>query len=840
TLIGFSAQDGTADEHVVLNTWNNTGDYYIRVSGRNGTFNNRDPFQLKVTVLGGACGSFIPANLPPSGTNPTAGNFKTIILQDVNRMEGSAAEKSALVSKLQALAGRSEVQGVLVDLSLDPRIVAVRDQAIANSGCPYATNLWATEAQSIIKRYWELNSALAYVVLVGNDGVIPFFRYPDRSPVSPESDFEPPVLDNSISEANLRLKYVLSQDAYGARTEISLQDRTLPLPELAVGRLVETAAEASTVVDAYLSTGAGVAPRPSSALVTSYGFLEDGSRAVLQQLQDGLTPTSGPAPTIDSLIDPAAQPPEDPHSWTADQLRNLLLGSRHDLIFLAGHFNPSRLLAADYTTTVSAAEIAASPVNFTNALIYSSGCHSGYNIVNDQGVPGVTDAPPDWTQAFARKGATLIAGTGYQYGDADATEYSERLYLNFTQQLRIGTGPVAIGKALLTAKRDYLATTGVEIDGIFEKTILVSTLFGLPMLSVDLPNRIAAPTLPPVVSGTSPVLAGTPGATLKLHTADITITPTLQRVTKDLINAANNAPVQTVYYTGANGVVARPGYPILPLEIANVTNVDGVVRGVGFRGGVFADESNIQPHTSVPATELAGSHPVFYSPFFFPVQPWQVNYYDYLTDPLNGTIRLMVTPVQYKSNAAGSVTGTLRHFTSMQFRLYYSQDKSAAALAAPPTIAHVGTQVSGDTVQFSIEVNRSNEVAGVQEVWVTYSTVNGTTWQPLDLIRNPNNPGLWEGTLTGVQPADLRFIVQAASGTGLISLDTNQGDYYTPGIDPGALPLPPSSGQPQAQATTITLQNPPNAGAFGEQAAVTARLTSNGTPLAGQLINFGL
>src|SRR5690606_11639139 len=148
-----------------------------------------------------------------------------------------------------------------------------------------------------------------------------------------------------------------------------------------------------------------------------------------------------------------------PLSWTADQLRNLLLTQRHDLIFLAGHFNPSRLLAADYTTTLSAAEVAASTVNFANAIVYSSGCHSGYNIVNDHAVPNVTEAPPDWAQAFARKGALLIAGTGYQYGDADYQEYSERLYLAFTQRLRVGTGPVAVGQALVAAKRDYLADT---------------------------------------------------------------------------------------------------------------------------------------------------------------------------------------------------------------------------------------------------------------------------------------------------------------------------------------------------------------------------------------------
>jgi hypothetical protein len=63
---------------------------------------------------------------------------------------------------------------------------------------------------------------------------------------------------------------------------------------------------------------------------------------------------------------------------------------------------------------------------------------------------------PDWAQAANSQGITLIAGTGYQYGDTDFIEYSERLYLDFTRQLRAGSGAVPVGKALVEAKQ-YLA-----------------------------------------------------------------------------------------------------------------------------------------------------------------------------------------------------------------------------------------------------------------------------------------------------------------------------------------------------------------------------------------------
>ena len=108
------------------------------------------------------------------------------------------------------------------------------------------------------------------------------------------------------------------------------------------------------------------------------------------------------------------------------------------MIFLAGHFSANSALAADFSTNLLTTDLAASSVDLTNAIVFSAGCHSGYNLVDGDAIPGVT-MPLDWAQAFARKKATLVAGTGYQYGDTDFLEYSERLYNNFARQLRAGT-----------------------------------------------------------------------------------------------------------------------------------------------------------------------------------------------------------------------------------------------------------------------------------------------------------------------------------------------------------------------------------------------------------------
>ena len=177
-------------------------------------------------------------------------------------------------------------------------------------------------------------------------------------------------------------------------------------------------------------------------------------------------------------------------------------------MFLAGHFSANDALAADYRTNVLTTELpAATTPNLANSIVFSAGCHAGYNLVNGDAVPNVTQ-PLDWAQAFAQKRATLIAGTGYQYGDTDFVAHSERLYVNLAQELG-----GAIGNSLLRAKQRFLEDSP-GLSALDEKALLQTTLFGLPMLSV---NTTPAPP-PGEGSDVNPGAgrSGTPGFDLGL------------------------------------------------------------------------------------------------------------------------------------------------------------------------------------------------------------------------------------------------------------------------------------------------------------------------------------
>jgi hypothetical protein len=167
------------------------------------------------------------------------------------------------------------------------------------------------------------------------------------------------------------------------------------------------------------------------------------------------------------------------------------------------------------------------------------------------------------------------------------------------------------------------------------------------------------------------------------------------------------------------------------------------------------------------------------------------------------------------------------------------------ALAAPPAILKVLATSDDGQVTFQATV-AGDPAAGIQEVWVTYTgtpcDANGLcTWQSLDLVQNEGDSTLWEGMLQldGTPPADLRYVVQAVNGVGLVTMADNLGAYFVPDFDPaepsaGADPVSPPA------PTVLALQSPPTSDAYNDTASFGALVTSDGAPLAEQRVVFAL
>ncbi len=509
--------------------------------------------------------------------------------------------------------------------------------------------------------------------------------------------------------------------------------------------------------------------------------------------------------------------------------------SRHDVIFLAGHFSANSALAADFKTSVLTTDLAASTTDFTNSIVFSAGCHSGYNLVDGDAIPGVT-LPLDWAQAFARKKVTLIAGTGYQYGDTDFLEYSERLYHNFARQLRAGVAgtPVAVGEALVQAKLAYLAATP-DIRGLHEKALLQATLFGLPMLGVNMPAGRGA--IPGTTAAIDPAVVGAgPAAALGLETFDLGVAPGLTARTQSLTNLDGGPAITASWLSGPDGVVTKPGEPALPLAVINVTPNDPglVLRGIGYRGGTFVDSGPVVPFTGAATTESRGVHVPFLSPVFYPSTMWTPNYFGALAG--NGGTQLLVTPAQYRAANVVDGTSTQRRHTGMNLRLFYSGNLSQAALSDAPTIVAVDAQQDATGgVTFAAQVV-GDPAAAIYQVWVTYTGGGTNAWTSVDLSQcvaplpvvcgASEDSRLWKGRLASA-PANLKYFVQAVNGVGLVARNDNVGAYF------GLGSLTPT-------ATTLALISAPSSAIVGDSPTVTAKLTyAAGVGLAGKLVAVG-
>jgi hypothetical protein len=407
--MGISMDPYATVQTIERNTYDLQENLYVRVVG---PYNLETPFTLDVTVEGGVCGDvgLVPSGLAVVDGTVTAGSYHTLILTDSDRLAGLPAEITDALADLETLAARSDVNGIVIDLA-DPkfeRVAVANDQADANLPCAAAKNMVAKEIKQVIDAYRDVNPSLQFIVLAGGADVIPFFQVQDVSGLAFEKEYVVPVSPSTASEAGLKTNLVQGQDAYGSQIDLTQAGYTLALPDLAVGRLVDSATEISAAVDAYIATDGVITP--NSSLVTGYDFVGDAAVVIKAEMDAGTNSSA------DTLIQAPGLPPTDSSAWTANQLRTKLVGGNFDIAVLTGHFSAGNLLAADYATELSATEIEAL-ADLTDVLVLALGCHGGYAIPNSDLLDNVSP-DPDWESEFLANGAAgYVSSTGYAYGD---------------------------------------------------------------------------------------------------------------------------------------------------------------------------------------------------------------------------------------------------------------------------------------------------------------------------------------------------------------------------------------------------------------------------------------
>jgi hypothetical protein len=199
----------------------------------------------------------------------------------------------------------------------------------ANPCDPYLANRVSAAIfqEAVLSAYQVYSPTLKNVVIVGNDQMIPFRRVPDDSYIANESLYLglSGVLPNNATHAALDLGYILTDDAYGDMRPLRWRGRELYVPDLAVGRLVESPYEIVRLVDEYLANNGQLQPR--TALVTGYDFLIDSGTAISDTLE-------GRFYTIDGLaLSGPGRPIQPKTSVVLDEERDM---EPHGVLLLAG------------------------------------------------------------------------------------------------------------------------------------------------------------------------------------------------------------------------------------------------------------------------------------------------------------------------------------------------------------------------------------------------------------------------------------------------------------------------------------------------------------------------
>ncbi len=937
-ISAISANPGTDNETIDTILWT-PGAYYVAVAPANGE-STGTPYRLEVELRGSALATAPPApNVAIRETLPAlvSGNAElitTLYIYNSQRMQQrfplQAAEVISISAALDFLIfnppsprGTTEYGMALNIANLQPApgepasntIAAAYARWDANRDNPFYANYIARIIDNVIEAVTVADATpgvsgpdpkfvlgsttnaplflpnVQYIVLVGGDETIPFFRTPDLTTIANEADYaaylrelDPSGIINEASAlgAALKNRMLLTDNAYGAERPYNFLSSPIHVPRMAVGRLVETPADIANYLARYAfeesateGNGYEIDYSPyfnanAGAFVSGYDFLIDQAETISDTLERAGFGPQQLSPTF--TITPGVVLPLINNQWTATDLEQAWFDGQLERNFpitgavspfashaqstgqllssvnahfdhwqvipaqeTAGTFPALRLLAPTYTND----PFTGAPGGyFVNTLHYSVGCHSGYNVpaaalsLAAQS-PDFATYAADFAQAFNRHAGNWIGNTGYGYGTLDGVDYSEQLAVLLTEELlrdvRDGDDVYvgqAIGTALMNAKQRYLRNLAV-ISAYDAKSMAVMTLYGLPFIPMRAFADYALPA-PPEIGGTSgtpppaerPVPAPIPvegGRVERLITVTIdfdSARTTLPRTGSTVFNLteADFTIVDSFVEAGFANDDGRPalrlltnnqvGAPVLPrfaydISVLNATGNERLVpRDVQFRGGTYGEEAGFKPQMTQVVSETSEllSETDIQPTFATGAGIWYpARFFGLSSVAAEGGIRdqLTAAAAQFRADADG-VTGTMRPYSQMVFRVLYIDPEAAGGAALledndPPVIERViveplgGSRITqGGTSTRAAVIASDTNGSGLSEVGAVY-ILNDTEWIPINFSQpDPqNNPQRWVAEIP-VSIGDVRLIVRATDAAGNTSYFTAKGSFNPP------------------------------------------------------------
>jgi hypothetical protein len=758
--------------------------------------------------------------------NPDA--VRTLILANVTRMAALGMDTTALPGKLQELASNPRVQGLVVDLSgvssLAPRYAAW-DADKGNADLVNALLFGSGGIHEYLRaQLLPAYTGVKHLVIVGDDRIVPFARVSDRTTLLPESTYADGANltpDGTTVGQALAGGSFLSDDPLAVLDPIAPSELSgvLYLPDLSVGRLVETPGQIVASIATFISQNGTLnlmALDPDTGhkvLVTGYDFLTDSAKQVRSRWKQALehdTPDASTAPVDGSLVgtDWGLGSP----GLRVDALEGKLCGS-YAVSSLSGHathfeegvpgtdpfdiqgLGTDRLVAPE----------SCGPIDLAGGVVYAVGCHGGLPVADD-GAPN--DHVLDLPQAMLSRGVmAYIANTGYGWGLKSGIGYGERLEQLFTEELTTG-GTVVVGDAVKRAKQRYYLETP-RYDSYDEKSLMQWTLFGLPMYAVK--TGIVAGSRPSLVAGSSPKARERPGyeelagvaaervietaasqpdylTQLNLHfsfTAGGLYTKWTAAGDKVLPITLPCPDPKGCYYTLnelADRATGAGDLPIQPYLIYDSRLSGTSQHGVLWKGGVYDEETSWVPVVGELVSNGGdgsdhGSAPRLM--FTRPTAPRLVPGLDPATcRPSDLELNSLTVPAgeAVKGQESDPSYTIERHYRSIDLEaLYFNNtsapgencDRSGPALGPGP-FGGSYHQVSDSAIEWAAPVSDPSGVWRVLVVANDNNTIGGQgLWSPVELTNDGS--GTWRGSRTfGITPR-VTYVIQAVDTRGNVT-----------------------------------------------------------------------
>ncbi|HZQ83294.1 MAG TPA: hypothetical protein VFA83_00575 [Acidimicrobiales bacterium] len=798
-VAGISANRGTEAESVRALSWDAAPGslYTIQVASYNGS-TSPNAYGLHVSVtppvsLPAGNARVFPHDADATRDTPSIGavdGVQTLVIADRERLRRAYGDTRAQVAldaldRLAATPGLG-VRTLFVDAYSDVQSAfAALD---AKPSDPERSNDVVRAINTHVDSLLGANrAALQNVVLVGTDEVLPMARVPDLTSTSNERTFSqelgPLASSTGGNDALLGAAaagMIMTDDPYGAFSPRPFLGTFLYIPDVGLGRLVESPEDIAAVVNQFLTpTQAGDAPgilRPATSLVTGYDFMTPLANALKATLSQSVTPNQ-----VSTLIGAG---------WNKNDLTAAFPGAHPvpDVVAPNGHYSPDAMEPADpsaglLTTTAFGGS---TPADVAKRIIFQMGCHSGFSISNFLASGG---SAPDWPETFMGRGvAAFVGNTGFGIGIDSVVAFSERVMSGFAANI----SQLPLGRALSQAKQDYLG--GGQPNVYDYKVMAEATYFGLPMFRLPGANGVPAPPAPrPTFSD----------QTTGLRAADI------QASNPDDGRWQLNVTNHGQYYTLRPDLqtAVAPNRPIQPKVTLDVTEPGARAAGVQLTGLQSLDQQNFDPALARVVVATAANEGE--SQFADVIYPTTLAGITSTSTPAGSRDQAVLIPAQFQANpGSATMVGRERRFTNITGRVFYAPAGSTDT--TPPLFHTVSATKNGSVASYRVTVD---DLGGgtVGDVTLLYHDGTNATWQFRHLAKAAD--GSWVGGFP-IGSGQVEYLVQAVDSSGNVASTTNKGDLFDS--------VPPVTGSPDIHAavnatdgngwypnnTTITLDGP--------------------------------